>query len=176
VSELEEAWELALDEAQRKAHGAGRPDIAEYLRLRSSNDLLRKTGVEWLLKTFSKLAGEANRQGASLQTSADSAHRFSVNNATMVGPRLTLTFGVRSLLVEAGWPRVPSDSFLRGGGLARGRIKHFGKHLLNQELKLVRSADGSPSWVVIDKDGRTEPLLESGIQSHITKLLSADYR
>ena len=176
MSELEDAWELALAEAKRKAHGAGRADIAEYLRLRSSNDLLRKTGVEWLLRTFSKLAGEANRRGASLQTSEDGTHRFSVHNATMVGPRLTLTFGVRSLLVEAGWPRVPSDSFLRGGGLARGRIKHFGKHLLNQELMLVRSPDGSPSWVVIHKDGQKEPLLESGIQGHLTKLLSADYR
>ena len=176
MSELEEAWEMALAEAQRKAHGAGRTDIAEYLRLRSSNDLLRKTGVEWLLNTFLKLAGEANRRGASLQTSKDSTHRFTVHNATMVGPRLTLTFGVRSLIVEAGWPRVPSDSFLRGGGLARGRIKHFGKHLLNQELMLVRSADGSPSWMGIDKEGRTEPLLESGIQRHISKLLSEDYR
>jgi len=176
VSELEDAWELALAEAKRKAQGAGRADIAEYLRLRSSNDLLRKTGVDWLLNTFSKLAGEANRKGASLQTSADGTHRFTVNNATMVGPRLTLTFGVRSLLVEAGWPRVPSDSFLRGGGLARGRIRHFGKHLLNQELMLVRSPDGSPSWVVIHKDGQTEPLLESDVQRHLTKLLSPDYR
>jgi hypothetical protein len=176
VSELDEAWALALAEAQRKAHSAGRGDIAEYLRLRSSNDLQRQTGIEWLLSTFSKLAGEANRRGGSLQTSSEEAHRFSVNNATMVGPRLTLSFGVRSLSVEAGWPRVPSHSFVRGGGLALARIKHFGKHLLNQELMLVRSAQGSPTWVVIDKDGRTEPLIESGIQRHLTKLLSPDYR
>jgi hypothetical protein len=176
VSELDEAWALALAEAQRKAQGAGRADIAAYLRLRSSNDLLRKTGVAWLLSTFSRLAGKANRGGASLQTATDETHRFSVNHATMVGPRLTLAFGVRSLSVEAGWPRVPSDSFVRGGGLALGRIKHFGKHLLNQELMLVRSAAGSPEWVVINKDGRKVPLHESDVQSHLTKLLSPDYR
>jgi hypothetical protein len=176
VSELEEAWAEALAEAQRKADSAGRRDIAEYLRLRSSNDLQRQTGIEWLLNTFARLAGEANRRGASLQTSSEEAHRFSVNNATMVGPRLTLTFGVRALSVEAGWPRLPQHSFVRGGGLALARIKHFGKHLLNQELMLVRSTKGPPSWVVIDKTGRTEPLIESSIQSHITKLLSPEYR
>ena len=176
MSELDEAWAQALAEAQRKAQGAGRADIAAYLRLRSSNDLLRKTGIAWLLNAFAQLAGKANRGGASLQTATEEAHRFSVNHATMVGPRLSLSFGVRSLSVEAGWPRVPSDSFVRGGGLALGRIKHFGKHLLNQELMLVRSASGTPEWVVITKDGRKEPLHESDVQSHLNKLLSPDYR
>lgn len=176
MSELEEAWELALAEAQRKAQSAGRPDIAEYLRLRASNDLSRKTGIDWLLSTFVRLAGDANRAGASLQMSREDMHRFSVHHATMVGPRLTLTLGVRSLSVEAGWPRVPSDSFVRGGGLARARIKHFGKPLLSQELMLVRSPAGPPSWMVIDKQDQQQPLLGAGIQSHVTKLLSHDYR
>ncbi|MCU1267035.1 MAG: hypothetical protein JWM21_3353 [Acidobacteria bacterium] len=176
MSELDEAWALALAEAQRRAQSAGRGDIAEYLRLRSSNDLQRRTGIDWLLSTFAKLAGDANRRGASLQTTSEEAHRFSVDNATMVGPRLTLTLGVRALSVEAGWPRVPSHSFVRGGGLALGRIKHFGKHLLNQELMLVRSSDGPPSWVAIDRTGRREPLSESSIQSHLSKLLSPDYK
>ncbi len=174
VSELDEAWALALAEAQQKAHSAGRADIAAYLRLRSSNDLLRKTGIEWLLSTFSKLAGKANREGGSIQISEQDAHRFQVANATMVGPRLTLTAGVRVLSIEAGWPRLPSDSFMRGGGLARARIKHFGKHSLDQELLLVL-AKGLPSWVVIDKAGQSKKLLEADLQRHLTKLLSADY-
>ena len=176
MSELDEAWALALAEAQRRAHVAGRADVAEYLGLRTANNLLRTTGVEWLLNTFVKLAGQANRAGASLQISEQDAHRFKVGNATMVGRRLTLTFGVRTLTVEAGWPRVPSDGFVRGNGLARARIKHLGKHLLNEELLLARSAQGSPTWVVIDKAAKPEPLRESGLQSHIAKLLSADYR
>src|SRR2546422_9691037 len=107
MSELDEAWALALAEAQRRAHTAGRADVAEYLRLRSSNDLLRKTGIGWLLSTFTKLAGQANRTGGSIQISEQQTHRFSVHNATMVGPLLTLSFGVRILSIEAGWPRVP---------------------------------------------------------------------
>jgi hypothetical protein len=34
MNELEEAWELALAEASRRAHGAGRADIARYVDLR----------------------------------------------------------------------------------------------------------------------------------------------
>ena len=176
MSELEDAWELALAEAQRRADNAGRADVTAYLRLRFSNDLLRKTSIEWLLNTFSNLAGQANRSGASLQISQQNAHRFQVGNATMVGPCLTLSFGVRELSVEAGWPRVPGDSFIRGGGLARGRIKHLGKQSLNQELQLVQAAKGAPLWMAIDKMGRASPLLEAGIQNHLTKLLSAEYR
>ena len=176
VSELDEAWARALAAAEQRAHSAGRADVAAYLRLRSSNDLLRQTGIEWLLNTFSVLAGKANRAGASIQISEQDAHRFSVGNATMVGRCVTLTFGVRTLTIEAGWPRVPSDSIIRGGGLARARIKHLGKHLLNEELLLVKSAQASPSWVVIEKSGKQRALLEAGIQSHITKMLSADYR
>jgi hypothetical protein len=176
LSELDEAWELALAAAQRRAHRAGRADVAAYLRLRSSNDLVRKTGIDWLLNTFSVLAGQANRAGASLQISQQEGHRFQVTNATMVGPCLTLSFGVRSLSIEAGWPRVPGDSFIRGGGLARGRIRHLGKQTFNQELQLVQATKGSPSWLVIDKEGKSSPLLESGIRRHLIKLLSPDYR
>jgi hypothetical protein len=175
VSELDEAWEIALAEAQRKASSAGRGDVAEYLRLRSSNDLLRKTGIEWLLSTFSKLAGQANRAGGSIQILEHDSHRFSVPNATMVGPRLDLTFGVRVLSIEAGWPRVPSDSFLRGGGIARARIKHLGKPSLTQDLSLML-AKNLPSWVALDKEGRAQDLHEADIQRHLMKLLSADYR
>jgi len=47
VSELDEAWALALAEAEQRARVAGRHDLAEYLALRNSNDLLRKTGIDW---------------------------------------------------------------------------------------------------------------------------------
>jgi hypothetical protein len=176
VSELEDAWESVLAEAHRKAQSAGRADIAEYLRLRASNDLSRRAGIDWLLSSFEKLAGEANRNGASLQMSREASHRFAVHNSTMVGPRLTLSFGVRSLSIEAGWPRVPGDRFVRGGGLAHARIKHFGKERLNQELLLVKVGDASPSWIVLSDTQKKEPFRESGIQDHLTKLLSHDYR
>ena len=176
MSELEEAWEVALAEAHRRAQSSGRTDIAEYLRLRASNDLSRRAGIDWLLSSFEQLAGDANRQGASLQMSREESHRFAVHNSTMVGPRLTLNLGVRSLSIEAGWPRVPGDRFVRGGGLAHARIKHFGKQRLNQDLLLVRSSDASPSWVVLSDMEKKEPFREAGIQYHLNKLLSHDYQ
>ena len=177
MSELDEAWGQALAEAGRRAAAAGRRDVAEYLRLRTSNDLLRQTGIEWLLDTFTILAGQANRRGASIQLSKEDAHRFPVGNATMVGPLLTLGFGVRALSIEAGWPRTPSDGFVRGGGLACARIRHRGKKSVDEDMLLVRSEKDAPRWMVIDKktDHRNE-LFEAGIQQHLAKMLAEDYR
>jgi hypothetical protein len=44
MSELDEAWAAALSEAERRARLAGRGDVAEYLSLKNSNDLLRTGG------------------------------------------------------------------------------------------------------------------------------------
>ena len=46
VSELDETWAAALAEAEGRARAAGRSDLSEYLALRSSNDLLRKTACD----------------------------------------------------------------------------------------------------------------------------------
>src|SRR6185295_6884069 len=119
MSELDEAWALALSEAERRARLAGRSDIADYLSLKNSNDLLRKAGVDWLLAEFNSLAAEANRAGASIQSAKQEGHRFRTGSSTMVGHLLTFTNGVRTLFVEAGWPRTPRDGFVHGGGLAQ---------------------------------------------------------
>jgi hypothetical protein len=177
VSELDEAWGQALAEAQRRATAAGRRDVADYLRLRASNDLLRQTSIEWLLETFTILAGKANRRGASIQIAKEEIYRFPIGNSTMVGPLLTLVFGVRALSVEAGWPRTPSDGFVRGGGLACARIRHRGRKSVDEDLMLVRSDKDAPRWMVIDKKtDRHSELLEAGIQKHLTKMLAENYR
>ena len=85
MSELDEAWALALAEAEARARLAGHVDIAAYLSLRNTNDLLRSTGIGWLLSSCENLAAEANRQGASIQIVKEEQHRFQSENATMVG-------------------------------------------------------------------------------------------
>ena len=67
----------------------------------------------------------------------------------MVGRLLTLSSGVRQLHIEAGWPRVPRDGVVRGGGLARANIRHFGIKDANESLLLVTSK-GVPRWVSLD--------------------------
>jgi hypothetical protein len=170
VSELDEEWARAMAEAENRARAAGRGDIAEYLRLRASNDLARKAGSDWLFATFTNIAGEFNRAGASVQIERVDAHRFRMGNTTMVGILLTLRQGVRSLMIEAGWPRAPADGFVRGGGLAGGRIRHFGNAAADEELLLVRSPQhDAPQWFVLEKTGTRAPFMEESARRHVTR-------
>src|ERR1044071_10259928 len=168
MSELDEAWAAALSEAERRAKLAGRKDVAEYLSLKNSNDLLRKAGVDWLLAEFTTLAGEANRAGASIQISKQEGHRFRTGSSTMVGHLLTFTNGVRTLFVEAGWPRTPRDGVVHGGGLARANIRHLGIKAANEELLLVKLNTGAPAWKSIEKK---HLLLEADLRRHLRILL-----
>jgi len=171
MTELDEAWDLALANAKEKARASGRRDIADYLDLRRQNDLLRRTATDWLVEAAVLLAGKANRAGAGIQIEQDETHRFARGNATMVGKRVTLRCGVRALTIESGWPRTPRDGIVRGGGLACANIKHFGRPRFNAELLLIRSSNGTPRWFVHDKHGKKSILSEVGIQAHISLLI-----
>lgn len=169
MGELDEAWAAALSEAERRARLAGRKDVAEYLSLKNSNDLLRQAGVDWLLAEFTSLAGEANRAGASIQISKQEGHRFGTGSSTMVGHLITLTNGVRTLFVEAGWPRTPRDGVVRGGGLAAANIRHLGIKTANEELLLVKSTNGTPAWKSLNKSHTF--LHQSDMRRHLATLL-----
>lgn len=169
MGELDEAWAAALSEAEQRARLSGRKDIADYLSLRNSNDLLRQAGVDWLIAVFTTLAGDANRAGASIQVSKKEDHRFPIGTATMVGQLLTLTSGVRTLSIEAGWPRTPRDGFVRGGGLACANIRHMGIKSASDELLLSKSTNGAPAW---KSQLRKRPSFhESDIRRHIAILI-----
>jgi hypothetical protein len=172
MSELDEVWAAALSEAERRARLAGRGDIADYLSLKNSNDLLRTAGVDWLLAEFTALAAEANRAGASIQFSKQQGHRFKIGASTMVGDLLTFTNGVRTLYVEAGWPRVPRDGVVRGGGLACANIRHLGIRTANEELLLARSHNGTPVWKSLQHD----VLHEADMRRHFAILLDLKRR
>jgi hypothetical protein len=169
MSELDEAWAAALSEAERQARLAGRKEVAEYIALKNSNDLLRKAGVDWLVSEFTTAAGDANRAGGSIQIARVDGHRFATGSSTMVGHLLTLTNGVRTLYVEAGWPRTPRDGFVRGGGLACANIRHMGIRAANEELLLAKSSTGAPAWKSVDS--KRVFVHESDIRRHIAILL-----
>lgn len=173
MSELDEAWAAALFEAEQRARRSGRGDIADYLALRNSNDLLRKAGVDWLVTSFVNHAGEANRNGASIQITNSNDHRFRIGNSTMVGRLITLSYGVRKLFVEAGWPRVPRDGFVRGGGLAAAQIRHLGIPRANDDLLLSKSATGSPKWTAVTR--QRHDFLEINIRRHLSVLLDSPF-
>ena len=169
MGELDEAWAAALSEAEQRARLAGRKDVAEYLSLRNSNDLLRRAGIDWLVEGFTALAGDANRAGASIQISRNDDHRFPVGTSTMVGRLLTFTSGVRTLYIEAGWPRTPRDGIVRGGGLACANIRHMGIKSASDELLLAKSNSGAPTWKSARK--KHSSLHESDLRRHLAILL-----
>ena len=169
MSELDQAWAIALAEAEQRARLSGRSDIVDYLALRNSNDLLRKTGIDWLMSSFLRLAGEANRAGARIQITNADGHRFRVGTSTMVGRLLTLSNGVRELRVETGWPRVPRDGIVRGGGLAAAHLRHVGIRHADEELLLSKTPGGPPQWTSVTKTPR--PFHESDIRHHLTILV-----
>lgn len=167
---FEEEYESEMAEAQQRARAQGRGDVLDYLTLKAANDSLRARGVELLLTAFTALAGELNRQGAGLALARTDAHRFRVGHSTMVGPRLTLSRGLRALTVEAGWPRAPRDGVVRGGGLASARVRHFGDTKAGEDLLLLPAGDGPRWFIVADAGARTE-LHEAHLRRHLGRLL-----
>ncbi|HKS29533.1 MAG TPA: hypothetical protein VJS44_17020 [Pyrinomonadaceae bacterium] len=172
MSEFDEEWARILAEAEQRARARGRGDVAEYLTLRQTNDFARTIGSDWLFSTFIEHAGRANRGGASIRIERHDAHRFQLGNSTMVGTLLKFGLGVRSLMVEAGWPRAPRDGIVRGGGLASARIRHFGQPKADEELLLVYVEQNRPRWLVLEKNGSRAPLLEERVHHHVSKLIS----
>jgi hypothetical protein len=94
-----------------------------------------------------------------------------MGSSTMVGTRLTLSRGLRSLTVEAGWPRAPRDGIVRGGGLASARAGHFGERKSDEEFLLVPSGLEDARWLVLDKTGARTELLEERLRAHVVRLL-----
>lgn len=173
VSELDETWAAALAEAEGRARAAGRLDLSEYLALRSSNDLLRKTACDWLLAAFRNVAGEMNRAGSSLQITSNDDYQFTIANAALMGRLLQLESGVRQLFVEVGWPRVPGHGFIRGGGLALGHLRHFGIQSASEVIRLVTSPEGSPRWIIENNRQPVIEIREANIREHIAILLDS---
>ena len=165
MNELEQVWTRKLNEARAKAENSGHADVAEYLALRATNDLIRRTSVEWLLNCLSEIAGDANRSGASIRIEMENSHRFQFGNASLVGSLCRLRQGVRCLSVEAGWTRSPADGFMRGGALAVALVSHFGRSKHNAELVLI-SEKNAPSWFSVGKSGKRELFDARNLQRH----------
>lgn len=172
MRELDAEWERRVAEAAESARATGRRDVADYIALRAANDLARAVGVAWLLDAFTALADEAMLVGADLRLTRDDFHSFRAAHSTMTGERLTVSAGlVRALTIEAGWPRTPRDGIVRGNGLARARLTHFGDRAPGEELLLVRAGDEAPRWLTLSESGGRIEFDESRARAHLTKLI-----
>ena len=164
MDELDESWGRMLIAASERAELSGRSDIAEYLRLKATNDAIRSAGVTWLLEAFIATAFELND---SLKIERQEGHTFAHGNSTMAGTRLTIRHGVRCIEIEAGWTRTPSHGIMREAALARANILHFGRSRENEGLKLVNGGD-LPEWVL--SSGGTFVLDDA--RRHVVRLLT----
>lgn len=147
--ELDEIWSNMLDTAANSADEAGRNDVADFLRLKASNDAIRVAGVRWLFDTVIKIAASANRSHVVLSIERDDPHNFTHGNSNIVGSRVMVRQGVRCFTVEAGWTRTPTDGIMHGGALAIAHVSHFGMPKMKAALKLV-AEDPFPKWLDVE--------------------------
>ena len=180
MNELEENWAAAMQAAELQARRSGNGDAFDYFRLKEINDAARRVGIEWLLNAFLEVATEANRRGFSLkiENSGENSekkvdrHSFAVGAATMRGSLVRLTLGIRALTIEAGFPQLPQDGFVRGGGLACARVSHFGIAAANEDVLLVRSETGAPAWFVVKENNLRQPFDVSGLKHHFAVFIA----
>lgn len=146
MTELDQIWSKMLIDAGQRASDAGRREIAEYLRLRASNDAIRSAGVAWLFDTLTEIAKSEMHSLSAIKIERDEPHRFALGNSTMVGSAIRIRLGVRCMTVEAGWARTPTDGIMVKGALAQGRISHFGMPKAGAQLRFLHVAS-LPEWV-----------------------------
>jgi hypothetical protein len=146
MTELDQIWSRMFSEARKNAEAAGRGGVADYLRLRTTNDAIRSAAVAWMIDTMIEIASPAIGKPQGVVGEREDAHRFTVGIASMAGSRLAIRRGVRCLNVEAGWARTPADGIMRGGSMAVARLSHFGMPQHNSVFRLMRGTE-FPSWV-----------------------------
>lgn len=163
MTELDRVWSKMIEDALPNASG----DVAEYLRLKATNDAIRRLGVGWLFDTIIEIAGRKMRARPHLNIELIEPHSFKHGNSNMVGRLASFRLGVRCLTVEAGWARTPSDGIMRDGSLAVARITHFGKPKHSSELRFVHGNE-LPNWLDRNGNAADSALLEE----HFAILLS----
>lgn len=159
-----------LVSARERARNSGRGGVADYLDLKTSNDLIRRAGIKWIFDTMIDLASEANRRSRSVTIDRVDPHAFIYGGANLVGSRLEFRHGVRCLSVEAGWTRTPSDGFIRGGGLAIARLGHFGISNAGAVLALAPGGEVA-QWRLVTDDGLGDAVETAHLGQHIALLV-----
>ena len=154
-----------LADAISNAQSDGRHDVAEFLSLKAANDSLRLAGVKWLFDSILEIAGDSNRTNPAVSIERIEPYNFEYRGANLVGSQLRLVYGVRCLMVEAGWTRTPADGFMRGGALAVARVRHFGMAKENAEFALLRT-ENVPVWADTLTSAATDGVTTEHLRRH----------
>jgi hypothetical protein len=170
MNELNDVWEQMLENAISKAEVSGKNDVAEYLKLKATNDAIRSQSSKWLFETMLEIAHKLLQKGINIKIENENPYRFEMNKATAVGSLLRFQHGLRCLTIEIGWTRTPTDGFMRSNALAYGKISHFGMSKKNAELHLAKSNE-IPKWFLVTDETRETLLLEH-LHEHFKTFLS----
>jgi len=145
MTQLDEVWTEMIGRARDLATEAGDHDLADYLRLKATNDAIRSRGVAWLFETIIHMAAEQQRHRHGLIIEREEPYSFKRGNSNIVGSAVIVRQGVRCLTAAAGWVRTPSDGVMSKGALAYARFVHFGMPRSGEELRLY-FGDDLPKW------------------------------
>jgi len=156
MTELDQVWSELLGQAHARATEGGDHHLAEYLRLRATNDAIRARGVAWLFESIIAMAADLQTHRHGLVIEREEPYSFQRGSSNLVGSAVIVRQGVRCLTVAAGWVRTPSDGIMQKGALAYARFVHFGMPRSGEELRLDFGED-LPRWCtergdVVDTD------------------------
>jgi hypothetical protein len=150
------------------------------LRLKAENDRLREEGKQWLWNSLELLCNEINGKlvnkanGAIIQVGHQD-WQFTIEGSTMLGERFGARYLTRTLVVEAGWPRLAEHGFVPDGGLARARIGLSRNIMLEArtvaDLIFKRQGKEAPSWYLIEHKKIGERVTEYKLRSYLSLLL-----
>jgi hypothetical protein len=153
---------------------------SEYLRLKAANDQLREHGKQWLWNSLEQICSEINRELTASPTETPiqlgrQEWQFMVDSATMVGERFGARYRTRTLIIEAGWPRLPEHGYVKDNGLARGRIALSQNIMIDaltiEELILKRQGKSDPAWFTFPKNIIGHLLTEYRLREYIRDLV-----
>lgn len=169
MTELEQVWSQMLAEAGERAYEEGRQHVADYLRLRATNDAIRARAVTWLIDAFIQVAIDRQRNNSHITIERSEPYEFAHGNSTMLGTQLLVRHGVRRLTVEAGWARLPSHGIMPKAALAVATITHFGLPDAGAKIHLTHHRDELPRWM----DDRHNVTDMAVIKGHFDVLLGS---
>ena len=156
---------------------------ADYLRLKAANDQLRERGKQWLWDALELICSEVNRKltASPSETPIQLGRQdwqFMVDSATMVGERFGARYRNRTLIIEAGWPRLPEHGYVKDNGLARGRIALSQNIMIDaqtiEELILRRQGNNDLAWYTFAKYAIGHQLTESRMRKYISDLVAVE--
>jgi len=165
----EQFWSRLLDEEIARGNVSAEGVFQEYLSVRGANNNIRNEAAEWLFGSFVKFTQRLVSDGFQISVERNEESQFAFHWATLSGPSIVVSNGLRKLSCEVGSIKAPGHGIIKGGGIAIARLSHFGIPEKDQILRLI-AGEETARWVV---DGsRTRELDAYDLVRHFKILLS----